>query len=111
RAPHGIPRDLLDRMLIVRTTPYAQSEIQIILDLRAKIEKVKLTPEALAYAAEVGAKTSLRYAIQLLTPASVMAQISGRSEIQKEDMVETGELFFDTKKSVTIVQSAGTQLL
>ncbi|KAJ2849331.1 RuvB ATP-dependent DNA helicase pontin [Coemansia erecta] len=111
RAPHGIPRDLLDRMLIVRTTPYTKSEIQIILDIRSKTEGLKLSPEALDYAAEVGVSSSLRYSIQLLTPANIMAQLAGREEIQKDDMLETSELFFDAKKSVSIVQSVGSQLL
>ncbi|KAJ2019779.1 RuvB ATP-dependent DNA helicase pontin [Coemansia sp. S680] len=110
RAPHGIPRDLLDRMLIVRTAPYNKSEIQIILDIRAKIEGLKLSADALDYAADVGVQSSLRYAIQLLTPANVMAQISGRTEIQKDDVAETGELFLDAKKSVAIVQSASGAL-
>ncbi|KAJ2776383.1 RuvB ATP-dependent DNA helicase pontin [Coemansia interrupta] len=111
RAPHGIPRDLLDRMLIVRTSPYTKSEIQIILDIRAKTEGLNLAPDTLDYAAEIGVKSSLRYAIQLLTPANVMAQISGRDQIQKEDMVEAGELFFDAKKSVTILQNSGGNFL
>ncbi|KAJ1813621.1 RuvB ATP-dependent DNA helicase pontin [Coemansia sp. RSA 2598] len=111
RAPHGIPRDLLDRMLIVRTAPYTKSEIQIILDIRAKTEGLNLAPAALEYAAEVGVNSSLRYAIQLLTPANVMAQISGREEIQKDDMAEAGELFFDAKKSVAILQSSGSNFL
>ncbi|KAJ2114186.1 RuvB ATP-dependent DNA helicase pontin [Coemansia sp. RSA 922] len=110
RAPHGIPRDLLDRILIVRTAPYNKSEIQIILDIRAKIEGLKLSADALDYAADVGVQSSLRYAIQLLTPANVMAQISGRTEIQKDDVAETGELFLDAKKSVAIVQSASGAL-
>ena len=29
-APHGVPVDLLDRMLIVRTMPYSGEEIQIL---------------------------------------------------------------------------------
>ncbi|KAJ2749720.1 RuvB ATP-dependent DNA helicase pontin, partial [Coemansia sp. BCRC 34490] len=111
RAPHGVPRDLLDRMLIVRTTPYTKNEIQIILDIRSKTEGLKLSPEALDHAAEVGVKSSLRYAIQLLTPANVMAQISGRDEIQKDDMLETSELFFDAKRSVSFVQNSDSQLL
>ncbi|KAJ1952503.1 RuvB ATP-dependent DNA helicase pontin [Linderina pennispora] len=111
RAPHGIPRDLLDRMLIVRTAPYTQSETQIILDIRAKTEGLKVAQDALEYAAEVGVKSSLRYAIQLLTPANVMAQIHGRDEIHKEDMLETGDLFFDAKKSVAIVQATESLFL
>ncbi|KAJ2547439.1 RuvB ATP-dependent DNA helicase pontin [Coemansia sp. RSA 1836] len=97
-------------MLIVRTAPYTKSEIQIILDIRAKIEGLKLSADALDYAADIGVQSSLRYAIQLLTPAHIMAQISGRTEIQKDDVAETGELFYDAKKSVAIVQSASGAL-
>ncbi|KAJ1937823.1 RuvB ATP-dependent DNA helicase pontin, partial [Linderina macrospora] len=84
---------------------------QIILDIRAKTEGLKVAQDALEYAAEVGVKSSLRYAIQLLTPANVMAQIHGRDEIHKEDMLETGDLFFDTKKSVAIVEATESLFL
>ncbi len=30
-SPHGIPVDLLDRMLIIRTMPYSQEEINMIM--------------------------------------------------------------------------------
>ena len=33
-SPHGVPVDLLDRMLIVQTTPYSQQELQQILQIR-----------------------------------------------------------------------------
>lgn len=34
RAPHGIPIDLLDRLLIINTQPYGEKEIRRILDIR-----------------------------------------------------------------------------
>lgn len=34
RAPHGIPLDLLDRLLIINTQPYSEKEIRKILDIR-----------------------------------------------------------------------------
>lgn len=34
RAPHGIPIDLLDRLLIINTQPYSEKEIRRILDIR-----------------------------------------------------------------------------
>ncbi|OLY78740.1 RuvB-like helicase 1 [Smittium mucronatum] len=37
-APFGVPLDLMDRLLIVRTAPYTESEIEIILEIRAKTE-------------------------------------------------------------------------
>jgi RuvB-like protein 2 len=33
-SPHGIPLDLLDRMLIVSTSPYTDEEIKQILSIR-----------------------------------------------------------------------------
>lgn len=34
RSPHGIPIDLLDRLLIINTEPYSEKEIRLILDIR-----------------------------------------------------------------------------
>jgi RuvB-like protein 2 len=34
RSPHGIPIDLLDRLLIISTEPYTEKELRLILDIR-----------------------------------------------------------------------------
>ena len=39
QAPHGIPTDLLDRLLIIRTLPYTHEEIRLIVRLRAKTRR------------------------------------------------------------------------
>lgn len=83
-SPHGIPVDLLDRLLIIKTTTYGLEELMKILAIRASTENIKLTPEALAYLGEVGDRTSLRYSVQLLSPAWVMANTRGKTEISKE---------------------------
>lgn len=36
-SPHGIPVDLLDRLLIIRTLPYSIEEIVQILAIRAQV--------------------------------------------------------------------------
>merc|ERR1712057_22612 len=82
-APHGIPVDLLDRVMIIRTMPYTLEETYQILSIRAKTEGIECEDEALAYAAQVGLDASLRYAVQLLTPACVMAKTGGRNNISK----------------------------
>merc|ERR1712032_329816 len=69
KSPHGIPVDLLDRMLIVRTMPYTLEEVIQILSIRATTESLTIDEEALAALGEIGSKTSLRYAVQLLTPS------------------------------------------
>ena len=37
-SPHGMPLDLLDRIMIIRTSPYAQEEMVQILRIRAQTE-------------------------------------------------------------------------
>lgn len=60
-SPHGIPVDLLDRLLIIRTLPYTLEEINVIIGIRAKTENLQVSNEAISYLADIGVKTSLRY--------------------------------------------------
>ncbi|KRZ89362.1 RuvB-like 1 [Trichinella sp. T8] len=57
---HGIPQDLLERLLIVKTLPYGLQEILEIVKIRAKAENVNITGEALQSLAEIGYRASLR---------------------------------------------------
>ena len=41
-APHGIPHDLLDRLLIVKTLPYSQEEMTHIIKIRAATEGLQV---------------------------------------------------------------------
>lgn len=75
---HGIPSDLLDRILIITTKPYKFDEILAIARIRAEAEAVQIDEEALNFLGEIGVKTSLRYVTQLLTPAKLLAQVNGR---------------------------------
>ncbi|KAJ3037455.1 RuvB-like protein 1 [Rhizophlyctis rosea] len=103
-APHGIPVDLLDRLLIIRTLPYTLDEITVIVNIRAKTENITVADESVQFLADIGVKTSLRYAIQLLTPASILARINGRESIDKDDIDEVHRLFFDAKASAKMLQ-------
>ena len=87
-APHGVPVDLLDRMLIIRTMPYALEEMVQILQIRALTESIEIDDEALAALGEVGARTSLRYSVQMLTPARILADTAGRTLITIDDVEE-----------------------
>jgi RuvB-like protein 1 (pontin 52) len=110
-APHGIPLDLLDRLLIIRTTPYGKEDIKTILETRAKIESIEVTVESIDQLAQIGVDCSLRYAIQLLTPASVLCKINGRDQISTEDVEEVNVLFLDAKSSALNLQDNKTYLL
>ena len=98
-SPHGIPVDLLDRLLIIPTHPYSREEIQHIVEIRAKTEGLTVSKDALMTLAGIGEQTSLRYATQLLTPASIVAETVGRTTIQVEDVQQVDGLFLDGKAS------------
>lgn len=98
-APHGIPLDLLDRLLIIRTLPYQASEIEQIIKLRAQIEGLQLEENAFKRLSEIGSESTLRYAVQLLTPAYQMSKVNGRTQISQEDIEDVHALFLDAKRS------------
>jgi RuvB-like protein 1 (pontin 52) len=68
-AAHGVPPDFLARLLIVPTTPYQADEIKRIVRIRATTEGVPITDAAIDKVSEHGVRISLRYCLQLLTPA------------------------------------------
>jgi len=100
-APHGIPIDMLDRLLIINTEPYRKDEIREIVKIRAREEKIEVSGEAIEYLAELGEKTSLRYAVQLLAPASVLAK-GGR--VEREHVERAREYFADLRRSMEFVE-------
>lgn len=98
-SPHGVPVDLLDRMLVVRTLPYNADEIVRILGLRASVEGIEVEEEALRLLGEISTRTSLRYGVQMLTPARIVAETTGRTAISAADVKEVDGLFLDGKAS------------
>jgi len=103
-SPHGMPLDLLDRLLIIPTKPYTEDEIREIIKIRAKEEEVDLADEALELLTKIGAETSLRYAIQLMEPARIIAMRKGRNKVHREDVEEAKRLFIDVKQSVEYIR-------
>ena len=53
--------------------------------------------DALARLGQLAEQTSLRHAVQLLTPANVVSKNSGREEISTADVEEVHGLFHDAK--------------
>jgi RuvB-like protein 1 (pontin 52) len=102
-SPHGVPVDLLDRLVIIRTFLYSEAEIKQILAIRALTEGLKIDGKALEALAKVGWTTSLRYSVQLLTPSRIVADTNGRDSIQVEDVDDVAELFLDAKASARML--------
>lgn len=89
----------MDRLLIIRTKPYNITEIEQIIRIRAQIEGIQIEENALQALSEIGNSSTLRYAIQLLTPAYQTAKVSGRTVVTKEDITDITKLFLDAKRS------------
>ena len=104
-AAHGVPPDLLARLLIIPTNAYNPEEVKTIVRLRTRTEGLLITEPALEKISEHGVKVSLRYALQLLTPASILARVNGRKEIEVVDVAECEDLFIDAKRSAIIVST------
>ena len=105
-SPHGVPVDLLDRMLIIRTMPYSLEEMVQIISIRAQTESIDVDDEALTELGEIGARTSLRYVVQMLTPANILAATAGREQITAGDVEDVDALFLDAKASAQLLASS-----
>jgi len=104
-SPHGMPLDLLDRIMIIRTAPYVQEEMIQILKIRSQTEGIQVDEDSLQFLGEIGVKTTLRYAVQLLTPSHLLSKINGRDTILKEDVEEISDLFYDAKSSAKVLSA------
>lgn len=110
-SPHGIPLDLLDRLLIIPTRPYTEDEIKEIIKIRADELDIPLDEAAINELTKLGAENSLRYAVQLLEPAYVVAKRNGRQKITVDDVKYIAKLFADVKKSVNYVKEYESLML
>jgi len=57
KSPHGIPIDLLDRLLIISTQPYTEDELHQILDIRCEEEDVEMSEDAKELLTKIGVET------------------------------------------------------
>ena len=102
-APHGIPSDLLDRMLVIRTTPYSADELAAIIQVRAATEALQLDHDAVAALSQIGQRAGLRFALMLLAPTRITARTNGHDTITATDVREAEELFFDAQRSSAVL--------
>jgi RuvB-like protein 2 len=98
-SPHGIPLDLLDRLMIVSTTPYTVDETRLILKVRMDEEEVEMADDALELLTRIAMETSLRYAIHIIMTASLVSQKRKSTIVELRDIERVYGLFVDVKRS------------
>lgn len=111
KSPLGFPLDLIDRAVIITTEPYDKESIKEILRIRSSEEKTKLEDDALEKLAEVGAKSSLRYAVQMLSLAAQNAKSFNREKITLDDVQRVDELFMDVAEASEYLRKYEEKLL
>ena len=100
RSPHGIPIDLLDRMVIIPTTPYQAKELSEILKIRCEEEDCEMSDDGIQVLTRIASEASLRYAIQLITVANLVCRKRKGTEVSVEDIKRSYSLFYDESRSV-----------
>lgn len=85
--------------MVIRTEPYGARDTVEILKVKAAAEGVALADEALAALAKAAVASSLRYALQLIAPASILAEAAGEAVVGAAHVAEAKELFWDCLRS------------
>jgi len=111
RAPHGVPLDLLDRLLIISTAAYGVDEVNAILKIRAEEEDIEVSPEAADLLGRIGVETSLRYAMYLMTSAALVAAKRKVATVSLEDVKRCYGMFLDVKRSAQYLRDCRTDYM
>ena len=99
KSPHGIPIDLLDRLMIISTSAYTEGETKKILLIRCEEEDVEMDDGALDLLTRIAMETSLRYAIHMIIASQLCANKRKSSSVTVEDIKRCYGLFVDVKRS------------
>ncbi|ODQ68645.1 TIP49-domain-containing protein [Nadsonia fulvescens var. elongata DSM 6958] len=111
RSPHGLPIDLLDRVIIISTSAYSADEIKQILSIRAQEEEIEVSADALAILTKIGQETSLRYAANLISVSNLISQKRKSDIVDIADVKRSYSLFLDSDRSVQYLSDNSAQYI
>jgi RuvB-like protein 2 len=111
RSPHGIPLDLLDRLLIIPTKAYTDKEIKAILTIRCEEEEVDMAPEALELLTVIAKQSTLRYAMHMILVAGLACKQRKGGEVEVVDIRRVFNLFSDLRRSTAFLMEYNRQFL
>ena len=111
KSPHGIPMDLLDRMSIIFTDKYSESELNTILKIRCEEEDCEIEADGLGVLTKIGSEASLRYAIQLISIANLICRKRKGNEVSVADIKRAYTLFHDEARTVQFLNEYSKEFL
>jgi len=109
--PHGIPLDLLDRLLIIPTSPYSFDELKKILQVRCMEEQVDMTEDALELLTRIAKESSLRYAIHTIMTSNLVAKKRKSKQVEVSHIERCHGLFYDVTRSTKYIMEYQNQFL
>lgn len=110
-SPHGIPADLLDRLVVVSMDKYTSEDLKEIMKIRAQEEDVTLDPDALLLLARIASESSLRYATNLITLSNLVALKKKETTVTVDHVKRVYALFVDEKRSAQFLDQFQSSFL
>lgn len=111
KSPHGMPVDLLDRLMIIPTAPYSAAELRHILTIRCEEEDVEMTDEAMDLLTRIAQETTLRYAIQLIMTSALVCSKRKGAEVEASDISTVYQLFVDVRRSAKFLMEHNAEYM
>merc|ERR1712238_644694 len=111
KSPHGIPMDLLDRLVIIHTTEYSEAELKSILKIRCEEEDCEMEDNGLTVLTKIASDASLRYAIQLISIANLICRRRKGNEVAVQDIKKAYTLFIDEARTVQFLEEYSKEFM
>merc|ERR1711963_662688 len=111
KSPHGMPVDLLDRLIIIPTMPYPESDLRTILKIRCEEEACEIADDALTVLTKIAVDASLRYSIQLISIANLICRKRKGNEVEVKDIKRAYTLFHDEARTVQFLNEYSKEFL
>jgi len=111
KSPHGIPLDLLDRLIIIHTNEYSEAELKTILKIRCEEEDCEIEDNGLTVLTKIASDASLRYAIQLISIANLIGRRRKGNEVAVPDIKKAYTLFVDEARTVQFLEEYSKEFM
>lgn len=111
KSPHGIPMDLLDRLIIIHTIEYSEAELKTILKIRCEEEDCEMEDNGLTVLTKIASDASLRYAIQLISIANLICRRRKVNEVAVQDIKKAYTLFVDEARTVQFLEEYSKEFM